>query len=985
MSKQQTIRFITSCFAFCIMWIASSQSITTTYQTSVEINHHVDHDSNSIDTFDCIDPCKACICTHPSIAPFPSLFSQAPIIPKGVESRVNRAICTCTSQGTPNYTFDSTTDPPLSGNELNSTYQICFTPSTPQCSSSIAFTKVYPHTFHCYHSTHTKHNESSDERNAHYPLTALVQEPLRNVRLQITHTKHKKYTAEAAEHVESQVNECIVSIPDIFIKPLVENTQSLLVVIALSCAAIWLFIKSLMRSNAIAFRVRTTPLFIKSKACSLVLIVLSFRTNSALTISKGYLHGCALQTTSLKCWGLNRHGQCGYEYPAKIGDGPNEMGDFLPNVDAGIDDDIIQMALGGEHTCVLTNTGKVKCWGWNEFGQCGYGHKNDVGDSPGEMGDNLPFVDLGEGWVAIQIALGYYHTCALLSNGTTPNVIKCWGIGGNFGNGGLGYGDANTRGDDANEMGDNLPTIDLGTGFDPIQITAGEHLTCTLSTSNKVKCWGRNFYGQLGLGDAFDRGGLPGQSVGQMGDGLPFVELGSGFTPIQVEAGCYHVCALSDSGDVKCWGWNQYGQLGIGHTNNTGDDTDEMGDLLPMVELGSDLTATHLTAGRDHTCALFTSGNIKCWGKALKGALGYGNTNDVGGSPGDMGDSLPFVDLGLDYVGAVSEVNAGYLHTCATFSSAELKCWGSNDEAELGYGNSIWIGNGPNQMGDYLPTVDLGFPSMYPTSTPSSQTNNPSSSPTSPTDIPTTQTSTPTSTPTSMPTNIPTSQTNNPSSSPTDMPTSQTSSPTSIPTNIPSSQTNNPTSSPTSIPTNIPTSRNPTSSPTSPTDIPTSQTNHPTSIPTSSPTDIPTGQTNNPTSSPTSIPTDSPTSQTNNPTYNPTSIPTSSPTSPTDIPTGQTNNPTSSPTSIPTNIPTSQTKNPTDVPTVTPTVQPTIDPTPQPTPYDNYECDEIPYILVIFFDITTDKDDFEDELVDILITVMTNTIKSLTAMQWNSD
>eukprot|EP01083_Nonionella_stella_P175490 611281_1 len=138
-------------------------------------------------------------------------------------------------------------------------------------------------------------------------------------------------------------------------------------------------------------------------------------------------------------------------------------------------------------------------------------------------------------------------------------------------------------------------------------------------------------------------------------------------------------------------------------------------------------------------------------------------------------------------------------------------------------------------------------------------------------------------------------------------------------------------------------------------------------------------------------PTIAPTSA--NPTVNPTIAPTTvKPTvNPTIAPTSA--NPTVNPTIAPTTVkPTVHpiTAHPTLNPTITPTtgnptVNPTIDPTPQPTPYDNYECDEIPYILVIFFEITTDQDDFEDELVEILITVMTNTIKSLIDVQWNGD
>eukprot|EP01083_Nonionella_stella_P067414 178301_1 len=421
------------------------------------------------------------------------------------------------------------------------------------------------------------------------------------------------------------------------------------------------------------------------------------------------------------------------------------------------------------------------------------------------MGINLPFIDFGGSWLGTQIAAARYHTCALLSNDTTPDVIKCWGYGLN---GRLGYEDTQNRGDEANEMGDYLPAIDLGIGFNPIQVTAGYVSTCALSASNKIKCFGMNNYGQLGIGDTVDRG----QSVGQMGDNLPFVELGTGFTPIQIEAGDYHVCALSDLGKVKCWGLNNYGQLGNGHTSNVGDGSNEMGDSLHVVDLGSNLNVTQITAGGRHTCSLFTIGSIKCWGYGVYGQLGNGNTNNVGDDPDEMGGYLPFVDLGIRFAGAVVEVKEGYSHTCATSSSHEVKCWGLGSYGRLGSGNTANIGDGPNEMGNYLPIVDLDFPTINPSASPTDDPSN------APTDNPSNQPSNPSTAPTDFPTINPSTPTfhpsHDPSTPPTDDPSiSPTNNPTATPTQQPSAPTTNPSTSPTDDPSNQP-SVPPTPSPT---------------------------------------------------------------------------------------------------------------------------------------------------------------------------
>ena len=116
----------------------------------------------------------------------------------------------------------------------------------------------------------------------------------------------------------------------------------------------------------------------------------------------------------------------------------------------------LQVALGADFSCALFPGGRVKCWGQNLSGQLGLGDTLDRGDQPGEMGDNLPFVELGTGATVTSLAVGFEHSCALLQDGR----VKCWGV--NL-NGCLGLGDKAIRGDEPGEMGDKLPAVDLGT------------------------------------------------------------------------------------------------------------------------------------------------------------------------------------------------------------------------------------------------------------------------------------------------------------------------------------------------------------------------------------------------------------------------------------------------------------------------------------------------------------------------------------------
>jgi alpha-tubulin suppressor-like RCC1 family protein len=130
-------------------------------------------------------------------------------------------------------------------------------------------------------------------------------------------------------------------------------------------------------------------------------------------------------------------------------------------------------------------------------------------------------------------------------------------------------------------MGDNLPAVDVGTGRTASALTGGSYHSCAILDNGSVKCWGANWYGQLGLGDSSHRG----VSGGEMGDNLPALDFGSGRTAVEMALGDSHSCAMLDNGATKCWGRNFAGQLGLGDTNSRGDAPNQMGDNLPAIDL----------------------------------------------------------------------------------------------------------------------------------------------------------------------------------------------------------------------------------------------------------------------------------------------------------------------------------------------------------------------------------------------------------------
>jgi alpha-tubulin suppressor-like RCC1 family protein len=121
------------------------------------------------------------------------------------------------------------------------------------------------------------------------------------------------------------------------------------------------------------------------------------------------------------------------------------------------------------------------------------------------------------------------------------------------------------------------------------------------------------------------------------------------YTVAKVTSGQYFTCALFSNGRIKCWGNNQYGQLGYGESSDRGDNANEMGANLTYVDLGrsstSALLAIDVQAGLSHVCALMGDRRVKCWGININGALGYGDTTNRGALPSEMGNYLPIVDL----------------------------------------------------------------------------------------------------------------------------------------------------------------------------------------------------------------------------------------------------------------------------------------------------------------------------------------------------
>jgi len=201
-----------------------------------------------------------------------------------------------------------------------------------------------------------------------------------------------------------------------------------------------------------------------------------------------------LDDLSVKCWGYNNEGECGQGTFSAIGDAPNEMSDYLPPIKFPSGVVVSSLGTGWGHVGIISSTGSLFTWGYNDNGQLGLGHNITIGDGGSEMGEYLQSVNVGSGRSIVQFQGGYSHSCVILDNFN----VKCFGR--NL-RGQLGYGDTSTRGDSANEMGDYLPEVNLGSGLTAQSLHLGGYHSCVVLNDNSFKCFGENDFGQLGIGN----------------------------------------------------------------------------------------------------------------------------------------------------------------------------------------------------------------------------------------------------------------------------------------------------------------------------------------------------------------------------------------------------------------------------------------------------------------------------------------------------
>jgi len=291
-------------------------------------------------------------------------------------------------------------------------------------------------------------------------------------------------------------------------------------------------------------------------------------------IAVGSDHSCAVTAVGgVKCWGLNYDGQ--------LGDGTT-TDSHVPVDVSGLTSDVVAVAASRFNTCALTTAGGVTCWGYNYHGRLG---------NNSTISSHVPVDVMGLTTGAAAIAVGDEHSCAL----TTAGGVKCWGYNmfGQLGN--------NTTVDS------HIPVDVSSLGSGVAAIAAGFSHNCALTTAGGVKCWGSNSSGQLGDNTAGTDRHIP-VDVSGLSSGVAAITAGANYT-----------CALTTAGGAKCWGNDDAGQLG---------DSNSLASSwrLPVDVLGLTSGVAGISAGYDNTCAVTATGRFKCWGMNDYGQLGDNTT-----------------------------------------------------------------------------------------------------------------------------------------------------------------------------------------------------------------------------------------------------------------------------------------------------------------------------------------------------------------------
>jgi alpha-tubulin suppressor-like RCC1 family protein len=293
-------------------------------------------------------------------------------------------------------------------------------------------------------------------------------------------------------------------------------------------------------------------------------------------VSAGQAHTCARRRSGiLLCWGS---------------DGQGSVGDGTPGADQGVPVEVFggatdwaRVSAGNSVTCATRTTGRLYCWGYDEYGA--------VGDNQARVNQYRPRQVAGGATNWRSVSADVFHTCAVRTIGRA----WCWG-----------RDPLGELGDGPGDSSSGVPRQVAGGRTDWASISVGTAFTCARRTTGRLFCWGRDEEGTFGDGPADNSSPVPVPAAGGT----------AGWST--VSSGGQHVCARRTTGRLFCWGYNASGALG----NGGGTPAVEP---RPVQVAGGATDWTSVDSSEDyHTCARITTGRIFCWGLDDRGQLGNG-------------------------------------------------------------------------------------------------------------------------------------------------------------------------------------------------------------------------------------------------------------------------------------------------------------------------------------------------------------------------
>lgn len=309
--------------------------------------------------------------------------------------------------------------------------------------------------------------------------------------------------------------------------------------------------------------------------------------DNVTAVSCGKEHTAALKADgTLWAWGKTDSGQLGNGSVGNVKDG----GYTYQTVPIQVLDNVAAVSCGYYHTAAVKTDGTLWIWGRNQYGQLGNGTQNGSG-FPIQVMDNV-----------VAVSCGDYHTAAIRTDGS----LWIWGYNsqGQLGNGG--------EGDVKTSHGYFMQTVPAKVMDNVAAVSCGESHTAAVQADGSLWVWGRDYYGQVGIG-----GKVNAKTQDHYSYPIQTVPVKVMDNVAAVSCGVEYTAAVQTDGSLWMWGYNISGQLGNGTTKSS---------KVPVQTLDN---VSAVSCGTFHTIALRTDGTLWAWGRNSSGQLGNGGGGNM--------------------------------------------------------------------------------------------------------------------------------------------------------------------------------------------------------------------------------------------------------------------------------------------------------------------------------------------------------------------